>query len=142
MSRESVFQVILFSQFDLPVELRSNICKNYFPFLPNETNCLTVDELKICFRKSYVCTYAMYNSIIDNIFTYCLVYNNNQFSVTFQVNDYKLYSHFIPLYDLKRKIEWQTEEEIRKIHSEIIHKFREYMVSVIDSPPCVMQFSS
>lgn len=48
---DATLHLVLF-RLHFPVELRSIICKNYFPFLPNEGNILQKNELLFFSQKS------------------------------------------------------------------------------------------
>lgn len=54
----------LFSQFQLPIELRCIIIENYFPFLPNDQQPLTVEKLKRLFTEIFADSDLQYNNII------------------------------------------------------------------------------
>lgn len=121
---DAVFQLILFSRFYLPVELRFIICENYFPFLPNETNCLTVDELK---NFPYFCSFAIYNSIKHNQQHYFLVHQDNSLLFVYKQNDY--FPRLMRLVEFTNQ-DWQTEEEIVQIHKSILRRYRKTVLSL------------
>ena len=61
MLRDATFHLILF-RLNFPVELRSIICNDYFPFLPNEIESLQARNL---FSMDYIKIITLFESPVD-----------------------------------------------------------------------------
>lgn len=61
MLRDATFHLILF-RLHFPVELRSIICNDYFPFLPNEIERLQARKL---FSMNYIKIFTLFESPVD-----------------------------------------------------------------------------
>lgn len=137
MLRDETLHLVLYSRFALPIELRYIICENYFPFLPNEKNCLTVARVKNFDRTQplYSNWTKSYNVVkYGNRIKYSLgyLYDKVFFKRSFKYTDDTTQEHCTTLFYLKN-IRWQTEEEIVEFYDAILKKYRKTMLSFLDS---------
>ena len=135
--RDFVLSLVLF-RHQLPMELRFLICDTYFPFLPNERDCLRADTLISMLSNSLQYGYNnMSNTIYCGEFCFVLeiCYNSNDQS--FDSKAYLCQTRNIKrIYIIFRlKLHFFKGDNIYNIHKAILRRYRYLVLDNIDRLP-------
>lgn len=147
MLRDETLHQILFSLFDIPVELRNIISEHYFPYLPNEAIRLNIREMKFFHanRARFDAYYRVCNIIQSDKYVFCLLKNNDHTAWMLECISSKGFDQtlfYYPVALLKKTVvliedlvnlDELTEEEIKKYCELVVSRYRKSVLTFIDA---------
>ena len=141
MLRDETLHQILFSQFNIPVELRTIISEHYFPYLPNEAIRLNIREMKFFHanRDRIDAYYRVCNLIHSDKYAFCLLKNNNHTAWMLECisscekKGFALPLKTVVLIDDLLNLDELTEEEIKKYCELVVTRYRKSVLTLIDA---------